>query len=134
MDLIKREDLIKDFDLSDPAQFAKACAVLLDEKKGKNIVIINLEGKSVVADYFVICSASSTPQVRALAEHVDDEMGKHGHNITHRDIDTKWSALDYGDVIVHVFHTDVRDYYQLEHLWDDGKNVEYFYDEDAPKS
>ena len=129
MEYTQKLDLSQ-FDLNDSAQFAKACALLLDEKKGKKIVIINLEGKSIVADYFVICSASSTTQVRALAEYVDDEMGKNGHNINHRDIDTKWSALDYGDVIVHVFHNEVRDYYQLERLWDEGANVEYLYEED----
>lgn len=128
--LENRKEKFNKYDLTVSSEFAEACAFLLDDKRGKNIVIVDLKDKSVVADYFVICSATSTTQVRALAEYVDDEMGKVGYNITHRDIDTKWSALDYGDVIVHVFYEELRDYYQIERLWDDGKNVKYMEFED----
>ena len=121
--MINNEEKFSSFDLQDPTQFANACAFLLDDKKGKNIVIVDLKDKSIVADYFVICSASSTTQVRALAEYVDDEMGKHGYNILHRDIDGKWAALDYGCVIVHVFYNELREYYQIERLWDNGNNI-----------
>ena len=115
--LENRKEKFDKYDLTVSSDFAEACAFLLDDKRGKNIVIVDLKDKSVVADYFVICSASSTTQVRALAEYVDDEMGKVGYNITHRDIDPKWSALDYGDVIVHLFNDETRLFYHLERLW-----------------
>ena len=124
------QEKIKEFDLENSTDFAEACAYLVSEKRGKKITIIDLRDKSIEADYFVICSASSTTQVRAIAEFVDDELGKAGYNIVHRDIDTKWSALDYSDVIVHVFYNEVRDYYQLERLWEDKDNVRiYEYEE-----
>ena len=124
------QEKLKEFDLENSTDFAEACAYLVSEKRGKKITIIDLRDKSIEADYFVICSASSTTQVRAIAEFVDDELCKIGYNIVHRDIDTKWSALDYSDVIVHVFYNEVRDYYQLERLWEDKDNVRiYEYEE-----
>ncbi len=131
MELINHiQEKLKEFDLTNSTDFAEACAYLVSEKRGKKITIIDLREKSIEADYFVICSASSTTQVRAIAEFVDDELGKAGYNIVQRDIDTKWSALDYSDVIVHVFYNDVRDYYQIERLWEDKDNVKLYDYED----
>ncbi len=124
------QEKLKEFDLENSTDFAQACAYLVSEKRAKKITIIDLREKAIEADYFVICSASSTTQVRAVAEFVDDELGKAGYNIAHRDIDTKWSALDYSDVIVHVFYNEVRDYYQIERLWEDKDNVTLYEYED----
>ena len=123
---MENEEKFKSFDFADTHQLALATAFLLADKKGKDIVIVDLKDKSVVADYFIICSASSSTQVRALAEYVDTEMGKRGRNVNHRDFDSEWSALDYGDVIVHVFYKELREYYQIERLWDEGNNVERY--------
>ncbi len=119
----QEQQKIQALNLEDPKDFAQAVCVFLDSKRGKNIVTIDLKNKSILADYFVICSASSTTQVRALAETVDEEMGKLGYDILHRDIDSHWSALDYGDVIVHVLYTETRAFYDIERLWSDGDNV-----------
>ena len=124
------QEKLKEFNLEDTTSFAEACAYLASEKRGKKITIIDLREKNIEADYFVICSASSTTQVRAIAEFIDDELGTRGYNISHRDIDTKWSALDYSDVIVHVFYNEVRDYYQIERLWEDENNVRLYEYED----
>lgn len=112
-------DLTK-YDLKTAEGLSAAIAYLLDLKKGKNIVTIDLSGKTVIADYFVIASAYSTTAVKALSNYVEDELAKCGVEPIHRDIDQKWVALDYGYVIVHVFYKELRDFYRIERLWEDG--------------
>lgn len=105
-------------------ELAKKIATVLDEKKGKDIAIIDLKGKTVIADFFVLCSAKSTTAVRSLADSVDEKLSKEfGIEPRGRDIDPKWIAIDYGCVILHVFHEETREFYKLERLWDDGDNI-----------
>lgn len=112
-------DLTK-YDLKTAEGLSAAIAYLLDLKRGKNIVTIDLSGKTVIADYFVIASAYSTTAVKALSNYVEDELAKCGVEPIHRDVDQKWVALDYGYVIVHVFYKELRDFYRIERLWEDG--------------
>ena len=112
-------DLTK-YDLKTAEGLSAAIAYLLDLKKGKNIVTIDLSGKTVIADYFVIASAYSTTAVKALSNYVEDELAKCSVEPIHRDVDQKWVALDYGYVIVHVFYKELRDFYRIERLWEDG--------------
>lgn len=112
-------DLTK-YDLKTAEGLSAAIAYLLDLKKGKNIVTIDLSGKTVIADYFVIASAYSTTAVKALSNYVEDELAKCGVEPIHRDVDQKWVALDYGYVIVHVFYKELRDFYRIERLWEGG--------------
>ena len=112
-------DLTK-YDLKTAEGLSAAIAYLLDLKKGKNIVTIDLSGKTVIADYFVIASAYSSTAVKALSNYVEDELAKCGVEPIHRDVDQKWVALDYGYVIVHVFYKELRDFYRIERLWEDG--------------
>mgnify|MGYP000627791972 CR=1 FL=1 len=114
-------------DVSTPALLAEAVARFLDEKKGRDISIIDISGRSIIADYFVIASATSTTQVRALADYVDEKLSKEfGLEPLHRDSDKKWIAVDYGSVIVHIFYEEMREFYQLERLWSDGSNIRNF--------
>lgn len=114
-------------DVSTPALLAEAVARFLDEKKGRDISIIDISGRSIIADYFVITSATSTTQVRALADYVDEKLSKEfGLEPLHRDSDKKWIAVDYGSVIVHIFYEEMREFYQLERLWSDGSNIRNF--------
>lgn len=114
-------------DVSTPALLAEAVAHFLDEKKGRDISIIDISGRSIIADYFVIASATSTTQVRALADYVDEKLSKEfGLEPLHRDSDKKWIAVDYGSVIVHIFYEEMREFYQLERLWSDGSNIRNF--------
>ena len=112
-------DLTK-YDLKTAEGLSGAIAYLLDLKKGKNVVTIDLNGKTVIADYFVIASAYSTTAVKALSNYVEDELAKRGIEPIHRDVDQKWVALDYGYVIMHVFYKELRDFYRIERLWEDG--------------
>ena len=83
----------------------------LDSKKAQDIEVINIEGLTMLGDYLIIASGSSNTQVRALAEEVDYKLSQKGvepHHIEGRT--TQWHLLDYGDVMVHVFHTDARNF------------------------
>lgn len=117
--------------MNEAHQLATRIAAILDEKKGQNILIIDLRKKSIIADYFVIVSAKSITAVKALADTVEEKLSKDEDNKIEplrRDglNEAKWIAIDYGGVIVHVFHQEMRDYYQLERLWIDGDNCETF--------
>jgi nicotinate-nucleotide adenylyltransferase len=108
---------------------ARALALLiagfLDDKKAKDIILIDIADKTIIADYFVIASAGSTTAVRALTEYVDEKLSKeHALEPLRRDVDPKWAAIDYGSVILHIQCDDTRKFYDLERLWSDGLNVE----------
>ncbi len=101
----------------------------LSEKKGRDIVIIDVAQKTVLADCFVIAGAGSTTAVKAMADYVDEKLSKeHKIEPLRRDISPKWAVLDYGDVIVHIQHEEAREFYRLEKLWDNGDNVTPFID------
>ncbi|MCL2797213.1 MAG: nicotinate (nicotinamide) nucleotide adenylyltransferase [Firmicutes bacterium] len=112
-------------DISDPHTLARIIAAALDEKKGRDIMLIHIAKKTVIADYFVIASALSTTAVRALTDYVDEILSKYyGVEPLRRDIDPKWAAIDYGSVILHIQEAELRKFYNLERLWSDGTNVE----------
>lgn len=98
----------------------------LDEKKGEDIRMIDISGISVLADYFVITNGTSDSQVKALVDNVEEKMHKAGYAQKQREGVTagNWVLLDYGDVIVHIFDKDNREFYNLERIWNDGKKVE----------
>lgn len=102
---------------------------ILDSKKAEDIKIIDLMGKTIIADHFVICTGRSTTHVKSLADNLDEEMSK-VHGIEPLRIEGKqegkWAVVDYGDVIVHIFHQEIRHVYELEDLWDDGTNIKDF--------
>jgi len=97
----------------------------LDEHKATDITILNVEHLTVVTDYFIICSAKSARQVKALGEFVIDKLKDEGVAPYHVDGvgESKWAVIDYGGVIVHIFNDETRMFYCLEKLWSDGKNM-----------
>ena len=104
---------------------ALAAAKALDAKRGKDIVVLKVDEMTVITDYMVIASGNSVPQVKALAENVEEELAKHDVFAKRREGmgEGRWCVLDYGDVMVHIFHEQDRAYYQLERLWADGTNA-----------
>ena len=97
----------------------------IQEKKGSNIVIADLTDiESSICRYFVICQGNSPTQVEAIAESVGDmvreQLGEKPAHVVGLE-NAQWVAMDYTDVLVHVFLPDVREYYDLEHLWEDAK-------------
>lgn len=106
----------------------KKCEIIikaLDSKKGQDINLIKIIDVSTIADYFVIAAGTSSTQVRALADEVDYKMSREGvepHHIEGKS--TGWILLDYGDVVVHVLNEEARQFYDLEHLWADGEQMD----------
>ena len=97
----------------------------LDEKKGRDIRIIRIADISVIADYFVIVDGGSSSQVNALVDNVEEKKHLAGYAIKQREgRDGTWVLLDYGDVIVHVFDSENRSFYNLEHIWSDGQEMD----------
>ena len=107
-------------------EMAKIAYHALDEKKGRDIRIIDIAGISVLADYFIIANGSSESQVQAMVDNVEEEMHKAGYSLKQREGygSGNWVLLDFGDVIVHVFDKENRLFYDLERIWRDGKNIE----------
>ena len=95
---------------------------ILEEKKARDIDVINISEVSVLADYFVICSGTSTTHIRTLANGLEDRLEEKGCKLMHKEgyDSLRWVLLDYGDVVVHIFHEEDRDFYNLERLWSDG--------------
>jgi len=93
---------------------------VLDDKKAHDIQAIQITDVSNLADYMVICSGTSTTQVRALADAVDEKIERNGDVSYHKEGSSTWVLLDYGDIIVNVFYTEDREFYKLENLWSDG--------------
>lgn len=102
-------------------------AHLLHEKKALDIKILELKDLTIITDYFVICSAENTIQVKALTEYVEETMDSEG--FTPYGIEgffyAHWVLIDYGDVIVHIFLEDTRRYYDLERFWLDAPRIPF---------
>lgn len=98
----------------------------LDEKKATDIRVIRIGDISVIADYFVIAGATSTTQVKSLSDEVDYKLGLLGENPLRSEgyQSANWIVLDYGDVVVHTFHKETREFYSLEKLWSDGTELD----------
>ena len=97
----------------------------LDDKKGNDIQVIKIEELTIVADYFVICTANSNTHVRALADEVEYQLEEAGIKADHIEgRATGWVLLEYQGVIVHVFLEEARNYYNLERLWEDAKKID----------
>ncbi len=106
---------------------AIAIARVIEETRGKDIRVLDLRAVTEVFDYFVIATGSSRRQMHAVSDEIerivkanwgDEKRGIEGYN------ESRWIVLDYGDVVVQLFDSDSRDYWDLEHLWGDAKRVE----------
>ena len=95
------------------------------DKKSKDTVILELKDLTVIADYFVICSGTSSTQVKAIADNVEHKLREEGLRpigVEGRD-NAQWVLIDYGDVVVHVFEEEARAYYELEKFWLDAPKI-----------
>lgn len=112
-------------------ELAQAICLALSAKKAKDIATVYVREKSSLCDYFVIASGTSSTQVRAMVEYVEEQMEKQFSLSPVREEgmrDGRWSVLDYGDVIVHIMQDETRLFYHLERLWADGGNLEKYED------
>jgi ribosome-associated protein len=106
-------------------QIARDLVDALEDKKAEDIVLMDLQGVAIFTDYFVICSGTSDRMLRSLVRAANDAMAKM-HDIKGKVIGSSsngWIAVDFGDIVLHVFSPQQRDFYQLEELWSSGKTL-----------
>ena len=104
----------------------RACDIL-DEKMGTDIVCLDITQMTIIADYFVIATGNNNTHVRALADELEEKLK--GEGLPPARVEgyrsNSWILLDWGNVVIHIFTQEGRDFYDLDHLWADGKNVEW---------
>ena len=103
-------------------EMCKAICKAASDKKARDIVTMDMQGLMISPDYFVICSANTATQVRAIADNIEEELAKDGVAFSHKE---GYREGDFGDVVVHVFRQEMREYYALEQLWGDAKLTAY---------
>lgn len=106
-------------------EILKIAANALNEKKARELNAVKVADLTVLCEYFLMCTATSSTHVRALADEVEDKLEQAGvrpHHIEGRA--TGWIALDYGSVIVHVFGRNEREFYGLDKMWSDAENID----------
>ncbi|MDR2524600.1 MAG: ribosome silencing factor [Oscillospiraceae bacterium] len=109
-----------------PRELLQTLAKLLDEKKALDLTAIHTTEQTIITDYFLLATGTSSTHVKALAEELEHEMKKR-HGLLPRGIEGRasgWILLDYGTVLVHIFQKEQREYYNLERLWEDGEAVD----------
>lgn len=110
-----------------PEQVETLCAALYD-KKAQDILAIHVGDRTIIADWFVICSGRAVPQIKALCDEVEEKAEAAGLVLRRREgYDAgRWIVLDYADILVHIFHPEERQYYNMERLWDtDDSAIDY---------
>lgn len=109
------------------SHLAELVAAAASEKKARDIVILDMEGITLVADHFVICSANSTTQIQAIADNIEEKLTEKGIKALRKEgyRDSHWVLLDYGGCVVHIFVEEDRRFYNLERLWGDAKAAKY---------
>ena len=114
-------ETLEALDEADAKSVAEAIAEALDSKKGNDIKVLYVEDKTVIAEYFVLCTGNSSTQIKALAGEVEYRLGLRGvspYGVEGRDNNT-WLILDYSNVIVHIFSRESREFYNLDKLYAD---------------
>ena len=106
-------------------EIAQKSAEIMEEKKAGNVVILDIKDLSIIADYFVICHGNSSTQVQALATELKKRFNEAGIEI--KNIEgyetARWVLVDMGDVVIHIFHREEREYYNIERIWGDANIV-----------
>lgn len=110
----------------EPYELAEKIIKVLDARKGHDIKLLHVTEKTVLADYFIICGGNSNTQVKGLCDEVEYKIGLEGVSPTHVEgLDSaQWALMDYSSVIVHIFNTEARSFYNLEKLWAEAEEVD----------
>ncbi|MCM3738674.1 ribosome silencing factor [Oceanobacillus luteolus] len=109
----------------DNKQIVQLIADACDDKRAEDIIALDMNQVSLVADYFLICHGSTERQVQAIARGIKDKMDEHQIDVRRMEgfEQARWILIDVGDIVCHVFHKDERSYYNLERLWGDAEEV-----------
>ncbi|SES66299.1 ribosome silencing factor [Anaerobranca gottschalkii] len=107
-------------------QLTQTIAKAIDDKKGEDIKILDLQGLTEIADFFVIASGNTQSHLKSICDFIDEKTKEKGINpISTQGYDEAiWIVMDYGDIVVHLFNPESREYYQLEKFWRNAKNIE----------
>ena len=111
--------------MDDSLEVALAAARAASEKLAEDIVILDVHALIGITDYFVICSGRNERQVQTILEEIEKRLGEGGRKPFRREGEhqLRWVLLDYGDFVVHIFHAEERQYYELERLWKDADRI-----------
>jgi ribosome-associated protein len=109
----------------DTMELAKIAKEAIEDKKGMDIKVLDLRGLSNITDFFVIASGSNSNQLRAMADMVEEKLFKAGLRLHHSEgySGGVWILLDFGNIIVHLFNKEERDFYSLDRVWGDAKEI-----------
>lgn len=112
--------------MKDILELVKIAQNALEDKLGKDVKVLDLRGISDIADYFLIATGNNASQVRAMADNVEEKLFKAGLKLNHSEGYTAaaWVLLDFGNILVHIFDKEQRDFYNLDRVWADAKEVE----------
>lgn len=107
-------------------EMAKLAIKALDDKKAEDIRVIDISEVSVVADYFIIADGSNRSQIQALADNVEETLGRAGYTLKQVEgyNTANWILMDFNDIIIHIFDKENRLFYNLERIWRDGKDID----------
>ena len=97
------------------------------DKQAVDITVLNLSGAGAFAEYFLLCSGQSQPQIQAIGEAIEEKLHRQGRRVAHREgkSSSEWVLLDYGDFVVHIFSERARQYYDLERLWRSAERITF---------
>lgn len=104
-------------------QLARRMVSLIDDKKGLDIMLLNVGKATTLADYFIIATGTSSTHIQALADHLEKSLRDENHFMKHKEgkATNGWLLLDFKDIVVHLFNSETRAYYALERIWSDAE-------------
>lgn len=110
----------------DTIELVKTALKVLDDKMAEDVKVLDIRGISVMSDYFVIASAKNVSQVKAIADELEQKIYENGGKLVQSEgyQSARWVLLDFNDIIVHIFLKEEREFYQLERVWADAKQVD----------
>jgi len=105
----------------------RAAVEAAQDKQAVDITVLNLSGAGAFAEYFLLCSGQSQPQIQAIGESIEERLEREGRRVVHREgkSGAEWVLLDYGDFVAHIFSERARQYYDLERLWRSAERVSF---------
>lgn len=112
--------------MNDSLEMVKLAVKALEDKKAEDVRVLDIRNVSILADYFIIANGANTNQIQALVDNVQEELHKAGYTLKAMEgyQTASWVLLDYNDIILHIFSKEDRLFYDLEHIWRDGKPLE----------
>ena len=112
--------------MTEARELARMACAALEDKKAIDIKVIDIEKISTLADYFIIASGANRNQVQAMADNVEEVLGRAGHPVKQVEgyQTANWILMDYGDIVIHIFDEENRLFYDLERIWRDGQSIE----------